>query len=159
MWITLQDKTVYNDSSCKGLKVYFDKLMPNQTKQDFVSFIRWLRRYYWFPIRLNLHIIYQKKFKSIDDGHLYYGIFYSEPAGRRKCPCICIASKTESQSALVEDFVSIAHEITHYYQWYFYEDEKKSNLSLEREANKLAKQIVYYYITKTDTAIESSKHL
>lgn len=151
MWITLQDKNEYNDSSCKGIKVYFDKMMPEQTKKDFESFIHWLRRHYWFPIRLNLHIIYQKKFKAIDDGHFYYGIFYPKVDGRTKCPCICIASKPNSHTDLIEDFISLSHEITHYYQWYFYEDENKSDLCLERTANILAKQIVSNYFAESDT--------
>ena len=39
-------------------------------------------------------------------------------------------------------YFNIIHELTHYFQWYFYEDKEKSNRSLEINANKWANYII-----------------
>ena len=47
---------------------------------------------------------------------------------------------------LIEDVLhAVAHEITHYFQWYFLEEDKRTDRSLEIEANKWAMYILGIY--------------
>ena len=62
-------------------------------------------------------------------------------------PQIHLATKTNK----VEDVLfGLIHELSHYFQWFFYIDNKRSDRSLEMAANKYAKYILSkYYDEKT----------
>ena len=64
---------------------------------------------------------------------------------RRIYPRISIASKIAQGNSMNDVFFVLAHEITHYYQWYFLEEDKRTARSLEIEANKWSKYIVDFY--------------
>ena len=64
---------------------------------------------------------------------------------RRIYPKISIASKITESNSLEDVLCVLAHEITHYYQWYFLEEDKRTDRSLEIEANKWSKCIVESY--------------
>ena len=66
-----------------------------------------------------------------------------EDEKRKTYPRISIAAKVDNNNLI--DIYTLAHEITHYYQWYFLEEEKRTDRSLEIEANKWAKYIVNSY--------------
>ncbi len=78
--------------------------------------------------------------------HRYHGAFYSmDDEKRRIYPRISIAANVGDKYSLQDIFFTLAHEITHYYQWYFLEDNKRTDRSLEIEANKWAKYILELY--------------
>lgn len=147
MWIKNEDKKNYIDSKVNGLRLIFLDGVSNVERASCKSFCDWLKRKYWFPIRIYIVFVPQKKFKSLDDGHYYYGIFYSNLADKRfKYPRICVAVHCKSDEDVQNCYFTIAHELTHYFQWYFYEDEKCSSRSLEIGANKWARYIVDNYL-------------
>ena len=146
MWIDKQEKKQYSDCPVHGLRLKFYEGISQTEKEDCLKFCNWLRKNYWFPIRIRLDFIPQKKFRDPQDGHYYYGIFYSNKESRRKIyPRIFIATQIKNQSERNNVFFTVAHELTHYYQWYFYEDERKSIRSLEISANKWAYYILSEY--------------
>lgn len=148
MWIEKKEKSFYSDS-CKyhGIRVHFYSKYLEEDMKKIRLFCRWLSRKYFFPIRCNIHFVAQKKFKSIEDGHTYYGIFYSNE-DNRNYPCIFVATEFKNQDDEFECYFSVVHELTHYFQWYFYEDEEKSSRSMEIMANKWAWYIVEEYFSE-----------
>lgn len=146
MWIEKKDKSLYNDSAVKGLRLYFDDNVTPDNRRECKEFCDWLRKTYWFPIRCKIYFCPQKKFKSLDDGHNYYGIFYdNEDDNIRKYPCIFIATKFETDDARYNCLFTIAHELTHYFQWYFYYDKELTKRSLEIWASKWARIILWEF--------------
>lgn len=45
-------------------------------------------------------------------------------------------------TSIYEICFTMLHELTHYYQWYFYEEKNRTDRSLEIEANKWARYIL-----------------
>ncbi len=105
-----------------------------------------MRKNYYFPIRLNILFCDTRVFRHHIDNHPYYGAFYNMDDEKRKVyPKISIAARVAKNNSLEDVLFALAHEITHYYQWYFLEDEKRTNRSLEIEANKWANYILDLY--------------
>ena len=69
----------------------------------------------------------------------------SDDEKRKTYPRISIASKITESNSLEDVLCVLAHEITHYYQWYFLEEDKRTDRSLEIEANKWSKYVVESY--------------
>lgn len=147
LWIQKSDKKEFEGSAKSfGLRLTFCSEIDQQDKQLCLKFCGFLRREFFFPIRVNISFIAQEKFKDPDDGHNYYGIFYSNSESQRKrYPRIFIATKTHNKNDEYNLLFTIAHELSHYFQWYFLEDEKRTDRSLEAEANKWAEYIVEMY--------------
>lgn len=147
MWIEKKDKKYYNDSKVKGLRLIFKNGITDEEKTWCKEFCCWLTKYYWFPIRCKIVFWPQTKFRSQVEGRFCYGIFYSnEEYTSRRYPVCHIASKFVKEKSKYDCLVSIAHELTHYYQWYFYYDKERSERSLEIIANKWAHYLVGEYL-------------
>ena len=109
-------------------------------------FISFLRKNYYFPIRLNILFCDTQSFIHHIDNHKYYGAFFDETYEKRKVyPRISIAARVTKNNSLQNVLFTLTHEITHYYQWYFLEDDKRTSRSLEIEANKWANHILNLY--------------
>lgn len=65
-------------------------------------------------------------------------------------PRISVAAKVSENNTLEDIYFTLAHEITHYYQWFFLDEEQRTSRSLEREANKWANYIVDLYLYEND---------
>lgn len=147
MWIDKKDKLFYNDGKYHGIRTHFYKNKFSDEKiKKIRAFCRRISTKYWFPIRCNIYFVAQKKFQSPDDGHTYYGIFYSNEEEKNKYPCVCVATEFETEDDEYECYFTIIHELTHYFQWYFYETDKRTSRSLEIEANKWARYLVEEYL-------------
>ena len=149
-WIEKEHKTYYRDSAkASGLRYKFydyGNEFDEYTIGEIKKFITFLRKYYFFPIRLNVLFCNTQGFQHHIDNHIYYGAFYSmDDEKRRIYPKISIASKITESNSLEDVLCVLAHEITHYYQWYFLEEDKRTDRSLEIEANKWSKYIVESY--------------
>lgn len=146
MWIEKKYKTEYDDCYVRGLRLKFYDGITAYEREEIVKFCKWLRSNYFFPIRVNVFFVAQKKFKSSEDGHLYYGIFYSpDENGDLRYPRIYIATKFRDIKERYDLLFTLVHELTHYFQWYFMEDEEKSDRSLEIMANRWAMYILKEY--------------
>ena len=136
-----------NSANNDGLRCKYPINFDAQTKIGVSSFIRFIRKKYYFPIRLCVEFFDKTHFVNTVDGHKYYGIFYDGDAQKNIYPKIFIASRLAESNPLEDVLFSIAHEITHYYQWYFMEDTERTDRSLEIEANKWAKYILHNYLS------------
>lgn len=99
----------------------------------------------FFPFRCEVFLLNQKKFRSKEKYQFCQGIFYSPDDQKRGWkPYIYIAVDTEENWL----YSTIFHELTHYYQWYFLDtdDGKRTDRSLEIEANKYADWLLYEYL-------------
>lgn len=149
IWIDKEFKKEYIGSAKQaGIRIKYDNEINLELICEYKEFIKWLRNKYYFPIRINVFFYDVYKFKSKKDGHTYYGVFFEGENNKKKIyPQIHLAAKTNK----VEDVLfGLIHELSHYFQWFFYEDNKRSDRSLEIEANKYAKYILFrYYDEKT----------
>ena len=149
-WIGKEYKNYYKDSAKKsGIRYKFYNYGNDFEKsnvEDIERFISFLRKNYYFPIRLNILFCDNRAFSHHIDNHIYYGAFYNmDDEKRKEYPKISIAARVTKNNSLEDVLFTLAHEITHYYQWYFWEDDKRTSRSLEREANKWANHILNLY--------------
>ena len=145
-WIEKQFKNEYISSAKeRGIRCVFPRSYDDATKNEIVQFIKFIRSNYYFPIQVKIYFRDMPHFVNQADGHRYYGVFYDGDADKKTYPRIDIAGK-QTQNNTIEDILfSIAHELTHYYQWYFLEDETRTYRSLEIEANKWTRFILHTY--------------
>ena len=146
MWIEKSEKEFYNDSDAKGLRLFFEDGISEEEKKWCKQFCRWLTKKYWFPIRCKIFFSSMVKFKSQKRGFCD-GIFYSNEEYKTfHYPSIYIATKFVQEDDKYYRIFALAHELTHYFQWYFYEYETKSKRSLEIMATRWANYIVDEYL-------------
>lgn len=130
------------ESARKGLRFRFDKKVDPEVRRACLEFGAWLRSVYFFPIRINIYYKSQYKVKALD-GEYVSATFFG-PFSKSQEPYIKIStgdyqellSEWGKDNALVSIIVSIAHELTHYFQWL--------NDNLELTDATLEKQACYY---------------
>lgn len=146
-WIEKEYKDEYIGSAVSsGIRYKFSIDFDEKNKNFIKEFIKYLRRKYYFPIRLNITFSNSEYFNHILDNHKYYAAFYDMSDEKRKIyPIISVAAKITKNNSIDDVLFAIAHEITHYFQWYFLEEEKRTDRSLEIEANKWANYILEEY--------------
>ncbi|MBQ9124802.1 MAG: hypothetical protein IJY14_03830 [Acholeplasmatales bacterium] len=152
-WIDKEYKNEYkNSAKASGIRYRFytyEIELNKDTKCNIEQFISFLRKHYYFPIRLNILFCNTTCFKHNIDKHIYYGSFYSMDDEKKKTyPRISIAAMVNKHNSINDVLFTLAHEITHYYQWYFLEEDKRTRRSLEIEANKWAKYILDLYLNQ-----------
>ena len=147
-WIEKIYKNEYiNSAKQTGIRYKFSGNFDEDTKTEVSNFITFIRKHYYFPIRLNVLFCNNEKFIHHLDGHKYYAAFYSYDDEKRKIyPRIYVASMITKKNPLEDVLFAVAHEITHYYQWYFLVEDKRTDRSLEIEANKWAIYVLELYL-------------
>lgn len=133
-----------------GLRLRFDKEVDDEVRRACKEFAKFLRKEYFFPIRI---VVYVKRTKRIlaMDGDVVVGTFWRIEHNYEIEPYIRIAAgdynelckKWGKDSALTSILFTLAHELTHYFQWI-------NNLSLtdigaERQATVYARYILDEY--------------
>lgn len=100
-----------------------DKYVDSEVKRACIEFCRWLRKEYKFPIRVPVYIRAKEKIKSMDGQMVsatFFGPFDSfvEPYIRVSAGDYFTLLKNRGRDdALCAILHSIAHELTHYFQW------------------------------------------
>jgi hypothetical protein len=102
------------------------------------AFLKWMRTEYFFPIRVNIYVKAQERIKSMDGEMVSATCF--RPDDRHDEPYIRVSAGDYSElllkwgqdNALAAILGSVAHEITHYYQWV--NDLKLTPIGEERQA-------------------------
>lgn len=133
-----------------GLRLHFCGEACQILKLFLFDFGKWLRIKFEFPIRVNVYFKSQAYIRAID-GEQVSGTFWGS-FDREKEPYIKIAvgdfavmtEKSNEFSALCNTAASLAHELTHYYQWL--NDFQLSEVQEERQAAYYSKKIVYMYL-------------
>ena len=136
-----------------GLRFRFEKNVDPSVKSSILEFAKWLRHYYFFPIRVPVYIKASATIRALD-GDLVSATFF-EPFDRTVEPYIRVA--TGDYEELVQEvgkeaahFVileTIAHELTHYFQWI--NNVQLTEIGYERQASRHAHAIVLEYISKS----------
>ena len=133
-----------------GLRLRFDKGIDDEVRRACKEFALFLRKEYFFPLRVMVYIKNSFQITAMD-GEKVVGTFWRiednytiEPyirvaAGDYKDLCL----KWGKDSALTAILITMAHELTHYFQWI-----NSLHLTLigeERQATKYARYILDDY--------------
>ena len=144
LWVTKTPENIqyYSGSAEKAnLLLHFAKMIDTGRKRSICRFVRYLRKEFFFPIRCNVYFCDREKFNSPKGGYCY-GVFFDNAESKgRIYPQIYIPANME----LYAVYHSLCHELTHYFQWFFTEDKKRSDRSLETQASKYAYRILDDY--------------
>lgn len=132
-----------------GLRFRYEKSVTPEVKIACMQFANWLRLTYYFPLRVPVYIKGTKTVQTTD-GEKAVGTFF-EPFSYSNEPYIRIATGDYSElktalgrdNALAAILSTIAHELTHYYQWI--NDVQLTPIGRERQATRYSKLIVYEY--------------
>lgn len=132
-----------------GLRFRFQQGVNKDVRRACIDFGKWLRIKYYFPIRLMVYLKSSEYIKA-SDGDYVSAIFF-EPYNKSDEPYIKISTgdyqkmKEEwgNDNALGAILGSVAHEITHYYQWI--NDIKLTESGLEKQASYYRKKIINEY--------------
>ncbi len=149
MWIKKEDEKYYTDcSKLKGLRVTFDRRISGDRIKEIKKFAIWLRKKYYFPIRCNVHISFCSYFKKINsmDVDSVIDFYYQDDT----IPSIKIAGypnrKNKDKNYYIQIQARMVYALTFYYQWFFYEFDKRSDRSLKIEATKWQNYIMDDYL-------------
>ncbi|MGM9629922.1 hypothetical protein [Butyricicoccus sp.] len=151
LWDSERWKKFYQDGETRtGLHMRFDKSIPPEIKWPCYMFCEWVRDNYAFPIRVPIYFKAGKTVRCMDGDTVSGKIFL--PHNRQEEPHISIATGDFSENearfgtedAIFSLLCTIAHELTHYYQWINRLEQKDARN--ERQAVKTAEQMVYKYL-------------
>lgn len=106
-----------------GIRLRFDNHVDAEVRRACKEFLNWLRKQYYFPIRVPVYIKSSYSIKAMD-GDLVSATFF-EPYDYNVEPYIRVSTGNyafaenaqERDNALASILHSIAHELTHYFQW------------------------------------------
>lgn len=155
IWTASHWKKKYINSNVrKGLRLKSDLEVDDEVKRACKEFCKWLRINYSFPIRIPIYLKSSYKIKAMD-GDMVYGTFF-EPDNFLIEPYIRIATgdyyemlkKYGKDDALASILQSIAHELTHYYQWI--NDIQLTERGYEQQAKRYAEIILSDYAETRD---------
>ena len=135
--------------SRKGLRLRFDSGVDCEVRRACKDFVAWLRTLYEFPIRIPIYFKASKNIMSRSDEYVSASFF--GPYDKSVEPYIRISvgdypdllCERGKDDALASILHSIAHELSHYYQWI--KDSDLSEEKLERQAQYYASEILLDY--------------
>lgn len=117
-WVNIIDA----DRARPGVRLRFDKGIDDEVRRSCKEFMNWIRKQYYFPIRVPIYIKSSNNIKALD-GDMVSATFF-EPYDYNVEPYIRIAvgdyyinNTNGKDDALAGILHSIAHELSHYYQW------------------------------------------
>ena len=149
-WKVTNFKRIYCNSDVRtGIALRFDKGVHSDIKILFTDFTKWLRKNYFFPIRV---VVYIKESETITlmNGSIAWGSFryfdtYDEPYIR--IPTGDYLQQAESagkEEAALSILSSFVHELTHYFQWV--NQFEQSDRGSEWQANYYRYRIIDLYL-------------
>lgn len=157
MW-TLQnwEKQYSPGVNCRsGLRLRFDEEVNAEVRRSFKEFAAWMRKEYYFPMRIPAYIKSYKKIKAMN-GEMVYGTFF-RPYDPLVEPYIRIAAGDfedlvikwgDKDAALGSILSCLAHELTHYFQWL--NSLNLTEVGEERQATQYSKFIMHEYVETRD---------
>ena len=145
-WIDKEFKKHYNDSSKNGIRLFFDRNLSNDVKNEVKNYVRFLRNNYFFPVRCYIHFTNNYKYYSFNASNSFcYGIFFTPEESRGMYPSIFLPSRIRKKDNVKTVLSSLTILLTYYFQWYFFEDKKRSQRSLNIEANEYVRFLIEEY--------------
>lgn len=152
IWTIEKWRKYYNKDNIpirNGLRLKFDRNIDPEIKRSCKEFCKWLRREYFFPQRIVIYFKSSYKVKALD-GEMVYGTCFL-PKYKNDEPYAKIAvgdyhkilKKRGKDNALAFILNTIAHELTHYFQWI--NDIELTEIGIERQATMYAGYIIDEY--------------
>ena len=137
----MKNKTLNDGEMKRGISFRFDSTIHEELRRQCLGFSNYLRTEYFFPLKITVYIKDKRKVRA-SDGDFCEGIFASKSDDFSKEPCIYIAGGKYSEKKTQEEkdnelawiLWTIAHELTHYFQWI--NDLPLTEIGMERQANK-----------------------
>ncbi len=132
-----------------GIRIRVEPSVDDEVRSACKNFVRWLRSEYDFPLRIPIYVKSAPNLITLD-GDQAVGTFF-EPFNHSVEPYIRIATgdyQTLKRSigrdhALASILLTMAHELTHYYQWI--NGIELTDIGMERQAARYAHSIVDAY--------------
>lgn len=133
----------------KSLRFRFDNNVDQEVRRSCIEFGYWLRSEFCFPIRVTVYFKSKPTIKAMDGEEVSATFF--EPFSKSDEPYIRIATgdyyelleKWGKDRALGAILGSLAHELTHYFQWL--NDVNSTDLNRERQADRYRQKILDMY--------------
>lgn len=144
------DWGTYIPPNCrKGIRLRFDPGVNCEVRRACKDFVKWLRSQYEFPVRIPIYFKATKTIISRSGEHVSASFF--GPYDKSVEPYIRISvgdypdllRERGKDNALASILHSIAHELSHYYQWL--KDSDLSEEKMERQARYYALEILSDY--------------
>ncbi|MDO5292730.1 MAG: hypothetical protein Q4F05_08270 [bacterium] len=151
IWTLQKWKSKYKDKEVRtSVRLRFDKDVNEEVKISCKNFCRWIRKEFYFPIRVPIYVKSSYQLKTMDNDTAV-GTFF-EPEDPLVEPYIRIATgdycelveKKGKDAAKLAILESIAHELTHYFQWV--NSLKLTEMDAERQANQYSIFILEEYL-------------
>ena len=143
------NKEISSQDRRRGLRLRFQNDVDKNVRRACIDFGNWVRSKYYFPVRV---VIYFKSTPYIkaSDGEFVSATFF-EPFSKADEPFIKIATgdyyqmvrEWREDNALAAIIGSVAHELTHYFQWI--NDSSLTDIGIERQASHYRKKILNGY--------------
>ena len=133
-----------------GFRLRFDSGIDPEVRRACKEFAAFLRKEYFFPLRVVAYIKTKKQIRAMD-GDLVYGTFWRMEDDYTVEPYIRVAAgdyldlcdKWGKDSALTAILLTIGHELTHYFQWI--NALELTPIGMERQATKYARYVLDDY--------------
>lgn len=151
LWQLSEWKNYYDNPSIrKGLHLRFENSVNQGVRLSILKFCRWIRQEFYFPIRV---VVYVKAAPYIvaKDKSKVYATFFG-PENHMQEPYIKLSTgqfdqlltkEVERDDALCIILTSLAHELSHYFQWI--NDVELTEIGQERQASIYARAILAEY--------------
>lgn len=140
-----------------GVRLRIDNGVDPEVRAACKKFLTWLRSKYFFPVRVPIYIKASETVKA-SDGEMVSAIFQPthDEHGKHLEPYISVAAgdyydilkRRGRDNALAAILCSIAHELTHYFQWINYL--KLTKIGEERQAKAYVDFIIDDYKDYTE---------
>lgn len=157
IWMIDNWKHNLSDNATRRVGIHFryEKLVDPEVRRACIEFASWLRSQYYFPLRVSIYVKGEELLRTMDGQNDAFGTFF-EPISYHCEPYIRIATgdytkrKLEwgQDNALASILVSIAHELTHYFQWI--NGIRLTDIGIERQATRYARLIIDEYAITRD---------
>lgn len=162
-WSAKNYRKIYDNSDVRtGIALRFEKGVHGDIKFLFTDFAKWLRKNYYFPIRV---VVYVKKSETIKlmNGNIAWGSFryfdtFDEPYIKIPTGDYLDRAKIEGdENAAYTILSSFVHELTHYFQWV--NQFEQTDRGSEWQANYYRNRIIDLYLNEKGKSYEQPKHI
>ena len=150
LWTCNDWSRFVDTTSRQGIRLRFDPKVHPEVRRALKEFVRWLRTYYVFPIRVPVYLKASETITTFTTRETASASFFA-PYDKTVEPYIRIAvgdyealcRERGQDNALAAILHSLAHELSHYYQWL--KDYEWNPSKNEKQARYYAREIILDY--------------
>ncbi|MBR4049624.1 MAG: HAD family hydrolase [Clostridia bacterium] len=160
-WKSQNYKKIYDNQDIRtGIALRFEKGVHGDIKSLFTDFTKWLRKNYYFPIRVAVYIKASETIKLMN-GSMAWGSFryfdtFDEPYIRIPTGDYLKQAEIEGkENAAYTILSSFVHELTHYFQWV--NQFEQTDRGSEWQANYYRNRIIDLYLNEKENTNQKFK--